>query len=53
MIRMSYGDREYTIMPDDSRERPVKFGAKELGTWITILNVLGFKIDVLSGGTKS
>lgn len=52
MIRITYGDREYTIQPDDNATAPVRMGTKEPGTWVTVVNTAGFKIEVLSGGTK-
>lgn len=53
MIRITYSDRVYTLLPDDDVPRPVRFASKELGTWVAVLNTAGFKIEVLSGGTKA
>lgn len=53
MIRITYLDRVYTLQPDDTGEHPVRFASKELGTWVTVLNTAGFKIEVLGGGTKT
>lgn len=53
MIRITYLDRVYTLLPDDDLAKPVRFSSKELGTWVTVLNTAGFKIEVLGGGTKT
>lgn len=53
MIRITYQDREYTLQPDDNRDRPIRFGSAENGSWVTVLDTSSFKIEVLSGGTKS
>lgn len=52
MIRITFGDREYTLQPDDNNAAPVRLGSKEPGSWVTVLNTGGLRMEVLSGGTK-
>jgi hypothetical protein len=53
MIRITYQDREYILQPEDNGARPVRFAPRDVGSWVTVLNTNGFRIEVLSGGTKS
>jgi hypothetical protein len=53
MIRITYGDRTYILQPEDNRSRPVRFAPQDVGSWVTVLNVNGCRVEVLSGGTKA
>lgn len=53
MLRFTFQDRVYTVLPDDNTVTPVAFAPRDASAWVTVLDQAGLRIDVLSGGTKS
>lgn len=52
MIRITYLDQTYTLVPDDDSFAPVRFKPTDITSWATVFSQGGVTIDVLVGGSK-